>query len=84
MNGKKHGIYKVYYKSGALQYETLYVNGYKHGIEKAYYESGALRQEAPYVDGKTHGIVRGYDEEKANIEHLVLYDKARKVNAIKI
>jgi len=60
------------------------VNGYKHGIEKAYYESGALRQEAPYVDGKTHGIVRGYDEEKANIEHLVLYDKARKVNAIKI
>jgi len=36
VNGKKHGIDKGYYESGALWYETPYVNGMRHGLERGY------------------------------------------------
>jgi antitoxin component YwqK of YwqJK toxin-antitoxin module len=53
-------VRKVYYKSGALWWETPYKNGQRHGILKGYHESGALMVETPYVDGKEHGIVKWY------------------------
>ncbi|MFA5706724.1 MAG: hypothetical protein WDA41_10255 [Candidatus Neomarinimicrobiota bacterium] len=55
-------VKKVYYKSGALWWETPYVNGKIHGIAKEYYSTGVLRREIPYVNGKRYGIERGYYE----------------------
>ena len=79
MNGKKYGIEKRYYESGALEREVPYKNGKKHGIEKTYYESGVLQLETPYVNGKMHGIKRGYDKEKTGIYCLTLYKRNRGV-----
>jgi len=58
-------VRKVYYKSGALWWETPYVNGKRHGVTKDYYESGVLWYETPYVNGKEHGIEKRYYESGA-------------------
>ena len=64
-NGKVEGLYKEYYKSGALWYEANYKNGKKEGLAKEYYESGALRGEANYKNGKPEGLVKEYYESGA-------------------
>jgi len=84
VNGKIHGIDKWYYTSGALERETPYKKGKRHGIVKVYYKSGALRWEIPFVNGKMHGIERGYDNDRSNIDRLVLYNGDQEVTSIKI
>jgi len=76
-------VIKIYYKSGALWWETPYVNGKRHGIEKGYYESGALEWETPYVEGKKHGIEKEYEADKSNIDCLTLYEKGHEVASVK-
>jgi antitoxin component YwqK of YwqJK toxin-antitoxin module len=51
VNGKEHGIRKIYNQSGTLRLVSPYVNGKKHGIEKRYFLAGALYDTRTYVNG---------------------------------
>ncbi len=64
-NGKKEGIGKAYYESGALKQEASFKNGKKDGTEKSYYESGALHVEILYKNDKREGIGKEYYENGA-------------------
>ena len=45
------GTAKIYYDSGQIPSETLYVDGKKHEICKYWYESGQILSEVPYANG---------------------------------
>jgi antitoxin component YwqK of YwqJK toxin-antitoxin module len=62
VNGKKHGIERWYYYSGALHAKSPYVNNKKQGTEEVYYESGALELATSYADDNPHGIEKQYNE----------------------
>ena len=51
-NGKKEGIYKLYYSNGQLYEEVNYIDGKMNGIFKSYYYYGKLLTEVNYIDGK--------------------------------
>jgi antitoxin component YwqK of YwqJK toxin-antitoxin module len=73
VDGKRHGVERIYYESGALWSEAPFVKGKMHGVDKEYYESGALHWEAPYVNGNMHGVEKVYEEGTSNIAKLTLY-----------
>jgi len=51
-NGKKEGIYKLYYRNGQLYSEVNYIDGKENGIYKSYHTNGKLKEEVNYIDGK--------------------------------
>ena len=55
-------IYRLYYESGALMFETSSRGGFADGLEKEYYESGALRATVVLVHGKSFGYHKVYHE----------------------
>jgi antitoxin component YwqK of YwqJK toxin-antitoxin module len=55
LNGKKDGIWRVYYPSGQLQKEGNMVNGLDEGLYREYYENGTLQYEYHYSAGKKVG-----------------------------
>ena len=74
------GIYKSYYKSGALEVEVNFKDGKPEGIAKSYYESGALKTEENYKNGKAEGISKHYYE-SGELETEITY-RAGKRNGI--
>ena len=67
-NGKKNGIYKVYYDDGIIYKSGSYKDGKLDGLIKTYYIEGTLeydnfsigKHEKTYKDGKLHGLLRIY------------------------
>jgi len=55
LNGKKDGIWRVYYPSGQLQKEGNMLNGLDEGLYREYYENGTLQYEYHYNAGKKVG-----------------------------
>lgn len=64
-NGKREGLFKRYYLSGALLAEANYKNDKLEGLTKIYYESGKLKEEGNYKDNKLVGLWKYYDESGA-------------------
>jgi antitoxin component YwqK of YwqJK toxin-antitoxin module len=77
-DGLLQGLYKTYYRSGALHVEKFYQNNVLSGILKVYYPSGRLKEEVTldnnvengpfteyYENGKVHwkGTYRNGDNE---------------------
>ncbi len=55
IDGIKQGIYKVYYKSGALHIKGNFYNDLLQGIDKEYYENGDLKVLCNYKEGWKDG-----------------------------
>ena len=51
-NGKKHGMWKVYYENGQLKSEGTYKNGICHGFWRSYKENGDMKSVGTYGDEK--------------------------------
>lgn len=51
VNGKKHGVEKLYFENGELASEIPYVEGKMHGVAKYYFEDGNLEEEILYENG---------------------------------
>ena len=51
LDGKKHGKYRYWHRSGKLWHECSYKNGEYHGIYKEWYYNGQLEEESTYVNG---------------------------------
>jgi antitoxin component YwqK of YwqJK toxin-antitoxin module len=58
--GKRNGMVKGYYPSGALKSETPFANDEINGIQKQYYENQKLQWAIPYSNGKIEGAAKEY------------------------
>lgn len=76
--GKRNGIYKVYYKDGKSKEEIGYLNGRIEGMLKAYYESGKIWYEVPYKKGKKEGTVKTYHK-NGKVKKEVVYEAGKAI-----
>ena len=67
-DGKLHGTWRTYDRSGQLLSEAEYRNGKKHGTWRIWDELGTQRYEMNYEDGRKTGIWRMWDEKGDLIE----------------
>jgi antitoxin component YwqK of YwqJK toxin-antitoxin module len=51
MNGKRHGVRKGWYHSGALKFESNYSKGWNDGKSTNWYENGKLEKEVYFKKG---------------------------------
>ncbi|MBU2938564.1 hypothetical protein KO494_03330 [Lacinutrix sp. C3R15] len=57
-NGKKEGVYRVWYETGVLKLQSFYNQNVLQGSYKAYWNNGNLASESNYVNGKKQGVER--------------------------
>jgi antitoxin component YwqK of YwqJK toxin-antitoxin module len=57
-NGKKEGVYKVWFKSGTLKMDSHYQQNVLVGSYKAWWQNETLAFEANYKRGKLEGVER--------------------------
>lgn len=48
-DGKLNGVFRSFYTSGELRYQTAYERGLEHGLFASYYEDGTLREKGAYT-----------------------------------
>jgi antitoxin component YwqK of YwqJK toxin-antitoxin module len=58
LNGKPHGVCKIWHQNGALKKEEPYEGGELTGLVREWYSSGAPESETAYMKGLRHGIQR--------------------------
>jgi len=59
-DGTENGPYKIFYKSGNLEEEGIYINGKKQGRYIMYYETGEVLQSGSYKHGEFDGIYKSF------------------------
>lgn len=74
IDGIKQGIYKVYYKSGALRIKGNFYNDLLQGIDKEYYENGDLKVLCTYKEGWKDGHEITYYK-NGQIEKEVFFER---------
>jgi antitoxin component YwqK of YwqJK toxin-antitoxin module len=55
-NGKKDGLFELFYIDGQLSQQTSYANGKRNGISKTWWKDGQIRSESNFKNDKGHGI----------------------------
>jgi antitoxin component YwqK of YwqJK toxin-antitoxin module len=60
VEGKQHGIERLYEVDGTVTAEVPWVHGKIEGVRKTLYNGGAVATETTYVDGVAHGASRSY------------------------
>lgn len=61
-NGKKEGLWKVYFDNGQLEKEGNFKDGKPEGLWKKYHLNGQLKSEGNLKDGKAEGLAKYYYE----------------------
>ena len=61
-NGSPHGIWKIFYNSGEIQYSCYYSYGHKHGEEKFYHKNGQVQSLIKYGNGKEISKIIRWDQ----------------------
>lgn len=56
LNGKKQGVYNVWFENGVLKLESNYNQNTLEGTYKAWWNNGVLASETNYVKGKKQGV----------------------------
>lgn len=67
-NGKLHGIYKTFYKTGKPTEVAHYLNGLLEGSYKKYAIKGHLYQDFNYKGGKLDGLATYYNRKTGDIK----------------
>lgn len=73
INGKAHGLYRAYDKSGVLLYETI-ADSLKSWNAKSFYPNGALKSEGIYKESMKDSIWNFYNA-NGQLEESFLYSK---------
>lgn len=56
LNGKKQGVYNVWFENGVLKLESNYNQNVLEGTYKIWWNNGVLASETTYVKGKKQGV----------------------------
>lgn len=67
-DGKRDGIWKVYFDDGKLWSEGTFTNGKRNGEAKNYFPNGKLRYEGFFTDDKKSGHWKFYGENGTLLE----------------
>lgn len=78
VDGKPHGIYKYFYKSGKLAIQGKNSNGEKNGLEQVYYENGILKQSCEWKGNMRNGYLKKYNE-NGILSLIAFYKNDKKV-----
>ncbi len=73
-NGKRHGLYRKWFKDGTLSFEANYDNGLQHGIAKSWWKNGNLRSEANYNNGIVNGIQKQWYKSGNLFKQMTIVD----------
>ncbi|MEC7922337.1 MAG: hypothetical protein VX496_02940, partial [Planctomycetota bacterium] len=73
-DGRKHGSYASYYKSGKKKVRCRYSSGQLSGSYTEYYENGKTRTKKTYKKGQLSGTLTSYDETGTPV-HKAVYKK---------
>lgn len=76
---KKNGIEKIYYRSGELNKEKMWVEDVLNGPCTTYYKTGAIYIVCNYTDGALDGDWKAFDF-KGNILESHQYEKGEALN----
>lgn len=79
VDGKVHGIVKVYYSTGEVWRSIPYKEGKKHGTMRILHERGWLITEREYVHGVQHGISRQFYE-SGKVKRVATFDQGKMVS----
>jgi len=60
--GKREGLYRLFWEDGQLLQEGNYLNGQYAGMWRRWYRNGRLEYERDFVNGKREGWTREWDE----------------------
>ena len=62
-NGKKHGLWIVFWSNGQLRSKDTFKNGKRDGPWDRYHDTGQLESKGTYKDGKPYGpwVAYNYD-----------------------
>ncbi|MFI1744392.1 hypothetical protein [Thalassobellus sediminis] len=72
----KEGVYKEYYKNGALKVECTYVNNKRSDVYRLFYDTGELKSEVVYVKGLKQGVFNQFFKNgKLKLESFYIDDK---------
>jgi antitoxin component YwqK of YwqJK toxin-antitoxin module len=71
-----HGIFREYYRSGAIKSKKNYRRGKINGRMVTYYPDGEIESEQKFARGKVHGVERHYDV-NGNIKEELRYRRGR-------
>lgn len=87
-NGKKHGVWKIYHRNGALKSEATFHEGKYAGYYCAYHDNGQKFREGHYAeiqgnsrDGRKEGAWTQYRRD-GTPEVRVVYDRGRVVERV--
>ena len=73
-DGRKHGSYASYYKSGKKKVRCRYSSGQLNGSYTEYYENGKTRTKKTYKKGQLSGTLTSYNEAGTPV-HKAVYKK---------
>ena len=62
LNGKKHGIFKVYFPSGKVQSESSYKKDKLDGLSNTYFKNGRLKTKEYYIENSEQGTFKKYNK----------------------
>ncbi len=68
IEGKKNGLFEVYYDNGQLKRKGNYRDGNADGLPEWYHKNGQVEQKGRYIEGKKHGLFEVYHE-NGQLEH---------------
>ena len=67
-DGKRDGVWNVYFDDGKLWSEGTYINGKRNGVAKNYFPNGKLRYEGLFTDDSKSGHWKFYGEDGTLLE----------------
>ena len=73
LNGKKHGIQKLYYPCGQLKEAIMYTNGLPNGRSISYYEDGSKRTNVSFYLGEYNGVYELWSQCGVLLERKTYY-----------
>lgn len=88
VNGKKHGLWRLYYPNGQLKSEAWFHDGLYTGYYCSYHDNGAKKFEGRYApiggnsrDGRKEGEWLIYRRDGSAVQRVV-YDRGRIVERV--
>jgi antitoxin component YwqK of YwqJK toxin-antitoxin module len=73
IDGKRDGLWVIYYYNGNLMYRINYKKGKRDGLYERYYENGSLCHIINYKDDKVEGLYEEYYD-NGNIRFQYFYE----------
>ena len=74
INGKKNGLWKLFYPDSTIKYMGFYIDDVLHGKNVTWFQNGTIKQEGDYFEGYKNGEWKFYYENGSPKEIIFFKD----------